>query len=361
MRALRLALAALLAAASAQATQQTVGPFAPHIESSTTTTSLLMDAAGEKVAFVVRIGKTGNIRTPYIRLATVTNGDTLLLSLQNVDGATGDPDGTADQSCTVAVANNDDNTWKSCTLDADRSVTMGDVVALVVEWNSGVGNLNVACYGDPASGSIYPSLYTTSWAKQARTPMLALGYSDGSFGYLPATVPFVVSATSFNNGSTPDERGNLFRVASPVGVCGAIWGADMDGDTDIVLYNSASTAIATASFDSTIRQNGGQSRHWIYFSSAQTLTANSDYRLVIKPMSATNIPTQHGTLAAAGADEGGQVGATQFHYTHRTDAGAWTDVTTEIVHIYPILCSADDATGGSGSVRYQGGMNGGIN
>src|SRR5438093_3319795 len=99
--------------------------------------SFLIDASGEKVAFIVRAPKAGTITDIGFRLGVVTTGQTLKVSLQDVDGVTGNPDGVVDQSNTVAVADTDDELWKTVTLPG-RTVVLGEVFAIVIEFNAAI-------------------------------------------------------------------------------------------------------------------------------------------------------------------------------------------------------------------------------
>src|SRR5687768_9301872 len=104
--------------------------YFPVVEDPNTVTSVLtLDASGEKAGFVFPAPKTGALSKVHFFLGTVTTGETLAASLQNVDGS-GNPDGTADQSGTVAVASSDDNTWKTVTFGTTRSVTRGELLSL---------------------------------------------------------------------------------------------------------------------------------------------------------------------------------------------------------------------------------------
>ena len=64
----------------------------------------VLNAAGQRVAFIARPPKLGSIRDVIFRLRTVTTPDPMLVSLQGVDPATGLPDGVVGQSGTVPEA-----------------------------------------------------------------------------------------------------------------------------------------------------------------------------------------------------------------------------------------------------------------
>jgi hypothetical protein len=165
-----------------------------------TYSAFLLDAATEKYAMVFRAPKDGSIATIGFKLGVVTTGDTLRVSLQNVDPATGNPDGTADQSGTVVVASADDNTWKTAILGSARVVTLGELLCLVIDFNSFVaGNLEIQAIQAAAGGSRYGfqnSCYNThqvggSWTKSVSTlPCIDIAYNDGSRAHIIGNVPF---------------------------------------------------------------------------------------------------------------------------------------------------------------------------
>ena len=97
-----------------------------------------LDAAGEKLGFIFSVGKTGNISKLVIRCGAVTTAETLKLSLQDVDLSTGEPDETEDQSGTFTPVVND---WVEVTLGSSRAVTVGDLLAVVIEFDSTVGDV----------------------------------------------------------------------------------------------------------------------------------------------------------------------------------------------------------------------------
>jgi hypothetical protein len=114
--------------------------------------SLLIDATGEKIAFIGRFWNkdraTKNITKVGFCFGAVTKagGSGLTVSLQNVNLGAGPPfrpDEIQDQ--TVAIANGDaafaTNTWyQTAALSTNRTVAFGELLAVVIEYN-GAGRL----------------------------------------------------------------------------------------------------------------------------------------------------------------------------------------------------------------------------
>jgi hypothetical protein len=319
--------------------------------------SVTIDAAGEKVAFLVTAPKTGNVQRVGFLLGAVTTAEDLKVSLQDIDLGTGDPDGAADQSVVVAAAGVVSNTWITATLSASRAVTRGQRFYVVIEFNLATGFVAVQTGGGQARPAFaqlcYSSHYTGSWTKQTtgNQPVVALEYDDGTYGPILGSYPMSLrGSTSFHNGSTPDEIALKFRFPAPVKIGGCWLAINMTNGAaaDIVLYDSdGTTALETMSVDEDETTESGGMAGVCYFSQERTLAANTYYRLSLKPTNGTTTNLIWFDVAAAAildAWDGGQ----GFHWSERTDAGAWTDTTTKRPMIGLIVTALDDGAGGGG-------------
>ncbi len=110
--------------------------------------SLLMDASGEKAAFIFKIPKSGTITEIGFRTGAVTTADTLKAGLYTVD-TSNNPTATAYGGMVAGTqASPAANTWYAVALGTNCTATAGDVVAVVIEFNSYVaGNLNISRTG----------------------------------------------------------------------------------------------------------------------------------------------------------------------------------------------------------------------
>lgn len=324
-----------------------------------TEASALIDASGEKAASVFVVEHAGDITAITFRLGTVTEEDTLRVSLQNVD-ASGDPDGTADQSCTVTFTDADDNTFQSCTLGAARTVTPGDIVAVVIDYNSYAdGNLNINYPGSSFARNTYRDHYTTSWAKSTSSGMLAYLSYGGTYYESTFSAEAVINGASINTGTTPDEIALLWAPTVDCTLSGAMVGATLNNSADIVLYDSGSSALSTYTITA-VASDSASTRGWYYIpfgASGQSITSGSTYRIAIKPTSASSVTPHYAVTPSAAARVQIPGGATG-QYSARTDAGAWSETAANLTLIIPI-CSQYHATsgGGSGGVRV---LDGGI-
>lgn len=320
------------------------------------TRGLLLDASGEKAAFCVAAPKSGNITKVHFYTRTVTTGDTLKVSLQDTSLTTGNPDETIDQSGTVVIADTDDNVIKSVTLDTARTVTQGDYLSVVIEFNSYVaGNLEIMAneYGGLPRDS-YSNLKTGgSWAKQGRGPIVLLEYSDGSFPNVAGAVPGMMSQyANLDSGDTPDEIALRFKLPAPMRLSRVTWMGDMAAGSlpNLVLYEGT-TALATISLDgdvsySTVAALFGTKK----FPTPYQCAKDTVYRLALKPTTTTTVGL-HYIDVATNAHLESTPGGKEFYTSERTDGGSWSDVTTRLPAIDLIFDQIDDGTGGGGGGR----------
>jgi hypothetical protein len=323
--------------------------------------TMVLDAASEKAAFVFPAPKTGNVRKIAFATRTVTNGATVDVRLETVSAADGHPTGTlfgANTNASLVIANGDDNAWlTTAALTADAAVTRGDMLAAVIV-NPAVspGNMQIAMGGTTFSdqGMPYCDLFTASYAKQQRPPVVALEYDDGSYAPVGGVFPLkAVNINQFGQSSTPDEYALKFKLTVPVRVCGFWWfGRPNDSTLDATLYDSdGTTALLTKDNDKDIDFGSAANRiRYGLFSSSAELLANTFYRLGFAADAAAGTGAdlfefEVGSAAVMDAMPGGQ----NFHQSTRVNAGAWTDVTTKRPCAGVIVDGFSDGAGGGGS------------
>lgn len=307
--------------------------------------NMLIDASGEKAAGIFRAPKTGTVSKIGFLTGIVTTGATVDVRLETVDLANGDPSGTlfgTDSNGSQVIANGDDNTWFTTTLTTGPSVTKGDLLAVVIA-NAGSGDMNIRnCTFDNPRNFPYTDLFTLSWSKDDDAPVFSLEYSDGSYAYSLGVWP--ISATNspfFNLSSTPDERGLIFQLPFPFRVTGMWINSDLDGAVDIVLYDDdGTTVLESVSLDPDVRQIPDKRTTLVWFDGTQTLSANTNYRLVLKPTTTTNVALVDFEVDSVVVMESLE-GGSNFHFTERTDAGSWTDTVTKRPAI-GLICDAFD-------------------
>ena len=310
---------------------------------------LLIDAASEKAAFIVRAAEAMTVDQVGWATRAVTTGATLDVRIETV-GGDGFPTGTlwaANTNGSQVVADANDNTWFDTALTANAVFAKGDEFAVVIV-NPAVsfGNLVVASELPPFWSHPYSTLFTASWAKTNGSPVLALRKTGGAYAFIVGGSPFsAINSVSVGTGTTPDEVGNIFRVPFPARITGW-WEMLLPSsarDFDIVLYEST-TALLTDSRDADkCAFTSNTSLQQGLFSGTAVLAPNTDYRIVHKPITALVNSPQSITVSAAAIMDGLN-GGQNIRRTERTDAGAWTETATERLLIGVLIDQLDDGT-----------------
>ncbi len=338
-----------------------------------TTNALLIDAIDESVAFIVQAPRTGTINKVGWGTRTVTTGATLDVRIESIASAAKFPAGTlfgTNTNGSQVVADANDNTWFLTSLTSGASVTKGQDIAVVIK-NPGAsaGNLQIAGFADDANTLDFPYAGlntgvspTISYASAAAAPILAFEYSDS-----PTVVPVpgcwpmkgTITTTTLGTGSTPDVVGLRFQLPFPCSILGAAPWIDADGDYKMMLVSeayhqaNATGILATLTVDHVHENATTAGYHEHVFAASYDIAANTWYRLVIEPTTATTLGFHDfdvNTLALMDAYPGGQ----NFHLTTAKDPtgdGSWTNYnsgTFRIPFISLIIDKFDDAVSSGG-------------
>lgn len=324
---------------------------------------LTIDADGEKVGFSGYAPITGTIDAVVFSTRAVASapGNGLKVSLQDlalVGAVQGAPDGTIDQYRVVTGITAASNIETGLITDdgtdtgTKRTVTKGDPIGVVIEYESFEAGNDVDIYIPRADQQrSMASLFTSSWARQAGFGAgCLLKYDDGSYyplDELYGVCPISKTTPTFHVNTTPDEKGVKFQVPVDCVISGVIHSNGPQNATEIVLYNSSSTeleaiTVTTGDVLETSNSNVLSAR---YFANRHELTADTDYRLTLRP-------TGTGTNALveltydSSAYRAGDIGVSNYVLTERTDGGSWTDTDT-IAPVFTLILSEVD-TGSSG-------------
>ena len=269
----------------------------PSSGTPTFTLSSNLAVAGYKAANIMEVSKAGDISKIRIRTGTLANASNIYtVSVQTVDLTTGNPSGTLWSANTqkTGVTGFAANSSYTITLDAVATVAAGDLIAIVIEITTFAGN-NTMTLGtsDNGVGDTYiPAVlnFTTVWARGTATCGFGVEYSDGSFADGPFMYPLAaINTISLTTSSTPRMIGN--KVNIPItSRCVGVWAyADADADFKVTLFGSdGSTVLGTITTDKDIPAAiGTPGTYLLYFSSAITLNANTNYYLMIEGLGAT--------------------------------------------------------------------------
>lgn len=335
-----------------------------------------LSTANSRVGWVFQVPKTGTLDWFECRqqLNTNTPDNGVRFSFQDLN-ATGKPDNTEDHY-SVVTSGFAAGAWLvppsymgtgGPGSGSKRSVTKGDWLACVARFENFVASDSITFDGSSPIGTrigpngflnSYPVTSSdagTNWnVDSARILIIALKYDDGTYATLDMpSYPFTAfNQRTFGSGSTPDERGLLFQVPFKARLAG-IWArVDPDNAFDIVLYDSASSVVISQSgyYTNTYSANGANG--FFPFASPPTLTINSNYRIVIKPTTASTLILYDFDVNSSAIRQSLPGGST-WKSTSRTDAGAWTDVDTNLPFMGLVFDGFDDGVGGGGGGEHS--------
>lgn len=296
--------------------------------------AIVLDAAGEKGAYIITPPKSGSIRKVGTRLGTVTTATNLDVRIETV--ASRFPTGTlwgTNTNAILASGSLSSNAYIEATLTADAVVTEEDIIAVVFA-PAGTPNIGL---GGVTTGQISPQLpymahFTASWAAIARDAMLTVEYSDGSCYEMANTWPVsFFSNITANTGTTPDEIALKFTLPFTAQIGGFWVCTDMLANFDVVLYDAADNVLESVSVDFAIANfvtGTARSPYRRRFTTKQLARLGSAYRLAIKPTTVTNVVIPAITIPHVQKMDQLQ-GGQNMHQSVRTNAGAWTDSTLE--------------------------------
>lgn len=294
-------------------------------------TGTTLDALGEQYTFVFRVRRTGTIDRVGFCVRGVTTAQTLRAGLETTDTtnflATGTQyGGSTPGTQTAPVA----DTFYEVPLTVPATATKGDIIALVVQFDSTAGNLVIGQIDNEGGGSQTSFPYvarflSSAWAKvPSGVGMHSVRYSDGTYDPIGMCVPTAPRIdTFFNSGSATTEIGNRFTVPGPTSVSGIFSGVNhLSAAVDYVLYEGSSV-LSTISVPAGLSAAGSGYEEFD-FDSSIPLSPNVVYRVTAKPTTTNNVNVREAVLLNAAMMDM-LPGGSDWHKTSRTGAGAFTD------------------------------------
>mgnify|MGYP001606486919 CR=1 FL=1 len=354
-------------------------------------TTLLLDASGEKAAFVGFVWhptiKTGtiNIRKVHYRAGAVASFGALSVfrvSLQDVSATAGppyQPDGTADQTYSLAAGTGPTaNAWNTTgNLSADRVVDLSvygvgvansRYLAVVFEETTFtaadsviISSLDVADGKQTVGGLISSqSVLQTggTWAQVVATqPIVAFELDDGTFAFLLSATPISAlgTATTANN-ATFRAIGVKFKVPTQrkLDRAALFMVIPTSCDGDLIIYDlDGTTALITVPIDNDAVRTAAATQYAEVAFQPVTLEADTYYRWVFVPSTINAATIYHLDVNAAGLMDGFFLGQ-NAHYTTRDSAGVWTDTLTRRPHFGLGFSAFHDGASAGGGLRLAG-------
>jgi hypothetical protein len=316
----------------------------------TPTNQVTIDASGEKGGVVFQIAKAGTIDRVLFRTGAVSNAQTLRAGLYTLDAA-GDPTTTAYKGMVAGTQTAPAaNTLYEVTLGtAATNVVANDEVALVIEFDSVVGNVSFSGAVGVAAlqGYPYTVAFTTAWAHNTTAILVAaVRYSDGTYAYVGGMPGTVVATAAFGSGSNPKELGNLWTPSFAGRLCGYWMVGDIDNAAEVLWYDTdGTTVLRTDPLTPANRGSTGVGIFWRRFASPHVWTVGGSYRLVLKPTSASTVLVHRLTVFHADVMQSLPF-QTAMVETNKSSGDVWSQISTQRVAIGPIVDQLDDGAGG---------------
>lgn len=321
--------------------------------------SLALNDSDNAAGWSFCVPKDGTIEAVGV-LLTAENGTSPAYNCGVVTlDSSGRPTTTAYGGSAVTSAQWTSTGWKWITLSTGATANAGDYAAVHIYPGASApdGSNNISVCRDSVAGPGVTLYYGVSWlGTQIFGGAYAIRYSDGTvFGNaLTSNTPYV----QLRSDATPDEAGCKFTVPAAMTVTGArvgiaaAWGSS--ATATVTLYDNSNTSLASVSIsdkdyvdDNTIVD--------VYFD-AVNLTAGATYRLTVTAgASGTggNVYLQRYPFDSTNAKAAWPCGA-DWQFTERTDAGAWTDVSTDLSY-FGLWVSDIDFSGGTVTTIFEGG------
>lgn len=331
----------------------------------TFSTSLLMNAATEKVAFNTYLFING--RPSTAKSCTAAGGcsikwlagtisgfegadDSIDIGIQDVSTAAlpTQPDGTYGVKGTF-VGNVDPPTtaaWNTSDMETDgddTSYSHGDLISVVFDMTACNGcSITVSGMNNTSTGHIpNSSLYTGTWASINAVPNFIITFDDGTIGWGDGSRPMSSwSTTAYNQTSTPDERALVFSLPFDF-VIDQVWAKDIPGanaDFEMDIYANATSATPT------LLSRNSQDDHWLRAAASDAVRhkllttpvygyRGVSYAISMKPTTNNGITTYHANVADASylAAWGGTSAVLGTRTNGTDDAGPTFDLTTTAV------------------------------
>lgn len=330
---------------------------------SVATAPLTIDASGERVAYRMLIGRSGTITKIGFYVGTVTTPQVLKVELQTVSLTTGEPTDTLyGGSAKGTIASPVLNTYYEVTLGTAATAVAGNYVAVVIEFDSTIGNLQTrhVITGAVVDNTGHPNvMFRTggAWAIETESwPICRFVYS-GSPDIYDSNMCFPINECfEHSPGGGTAQMGLKFTMPFTARLAGVYLSYRPRGDNLMKLLDSANGLIDSVSLDENV-WGSTTSMRWTFIplSAPRILTKGATYRYITQATGAT-AQFLYG-LRFLNNNILGAWTAKDAIYSHRVDtSSAWTDETTYAPFLQLMFDQID-----SGGLLNHPGMVGGLN
>lgn len=309
-------------------------------------TAATLTASTHYSAAILQVPKAGAIHKVCYRTGTVSvnAASRLTVMIETVSTTNGDPTGSAYGGAAAGTHGSApaSNTWYCTTLGTDATVVnVGDVIAATIKIGTFNASDSVVISGVNSSSASsinfpYVDAFTASWTKSTTSlTTVALEYDDGSYEYIPDTMPIsaITNQAFASNTAGTDEYALSFQIPFQSRLKCIKFPLATAGDFEIILY-TGTTATRTISVDKDTNSGVTHRINTWCFASPPTILKDTTYRVGIRPTTTTSITLPIVTVSSS-STMGQMSGGTTFVLGTRLDQGAWdADTTTRKPLIY---------------------------
>ncbi len=333
-------------------------------------TTYLCDANGEYCAIIGKVPKSGTLTRFEFNLRALANAvdNGIRCSFQDVNTTTGLPDGTPDQSATIASGAQSAGWTNPGDFSGTRTVTAGDVICCVIENPSFTASdsFAVGSYTFTSTQGLPYAVNGTGTKQGTSMPIVVLRYDDGTYECLFGAEYWPVSTVtnlSYQADTTPDEAGMAFTVDLGYTLSGIACRIAPSAGASVTyvlnVYDSGGSVLSTQTLDNDIGSSPSAVRYFHFpLTSPLTLTAGALYRVTLSPVSTTSgLALYYGGFASAALMDVIEFGS-DWYMTTRTNAGSWTDYNNSSdgfrrPHIHLNLTPPTSGVGGGGKRPFR--------
>jgi hypothetical protein len=354
-------------------------PYLYMLESTAinTASSAALDVTGDKVAqmgflhwedggsHTVSAAGGGAIEFRTGAVTFSDAGTNFRVGLQDVDLTTGGlaprSDGTYDVSADFAGGGGGitANAWQVKSMtggSGSKTMAEGALVAVMQEMQARAGADSVVIGTASSLGQnpvpVVNEFIDAAWTKTGNvvfhSPRCLIMADDGTYGRINPLPPMSTyrAILAFNSGSSPDERGMMFRVpwlCKGREVAAAVAPSATTADYEICFYSDPTgtpVLMAKAQITGETGGRGNAAEHTASMLDAQVaLVPGVDYGITLRPTTANNINYAVSTLDSANARNVMSGGTTLKYITRSDNTGAFTAeaTPTTMVHIGIVL------------------------
>jgi hypothetical protein len=341
--------------------------------------STTLDAAGEYVAQIIKVGPSTTFRTFQLAISSVSGSPTGDFAFEAVDATTGLPSASQTLFATNTNLNGVTVTagWFSPGNFTADCVVSNSYVAAVLRYASGTNIVTRHPLNTNLRTQQQYGATNTGTPAKSSPGAFAFQKSDGTYPFIPHSYPNVDGTLSeaFDDTPGPNHRGNVYTAEVPQRCFGGWFVLNSAVDCDYVIAvdgwdgtadNDGTSNIAVTidkDFQTAAAVSTGTP---IFIISDKTLdfAAGQDYRSVVKAtVAGTNVTIYRIQVDSSAILNQITGHGTALRYTsaqNPTGAGDWTDVNTKIAFNGFWCDQFDDASGGGGGLLTHPGMSGGF-